>query len=72
MAVTSKDEEYYRRRRREQLALRRFCVVAGLGFEGLLKSLGPAPDTDPRFTTWTAPGPIDGKHGVFHGHPPYI
>jgi hypothetical protein len=31
-----------------------------LDIEGLLKSLGPAPASDPRFTTWTAPGPHDG------------
>jgi hypothetical protein len=31
-----------------------------LDIEGLLKSLGPAPANDPRFTTWTAPGPHDG------------
>jgi hypothetical protein len=35
--------------------------LLGLDIPGLLKSLGPAPDTDSRFTTWTAPGPGDGK-----------
>jgi len=33
--------------------------LLGLDIEGLLKSLGPAPDTDPRFTTWKAAGPGD-------------
>jgi hypothetical protein len=35
--------------------------LLGLDIEGLLKSLGPAPDTDPRFTTWKAAGPGDGN-----------
>jgi hypothetical protein len=39
--------------------------LLGLDIPGLLKSLGPAPDTDPRFTKWTAPGPGDGNVGSF-------
>jgi hypothetical protein len=32
-----------------------------LDVSGLLASLGPAPDGDSRFTTFTPPGPNDGK-----------
>lgn len=38
------------------------AAASALDIPAFLASLGPAPEDDPRFTNWQAPGPNDGMH----------